>query len=106
MVISLGQGALQHFRRLLSKTNHRSILLGVQGGGCNGLRYLVEPTSGAADKMDEELSVDGVHFIVCGKSLLHLIGTTIHWEDDALGSSLRFDNPNARSTCGCGETFS
>ena len=50
--------------------------------------------------------VDNVNIIVCGKSLLHLIGVKIKWKDDLMGSGLEFNNPNATSSCGCGETFS
>lgn len=70
------------------------------------MKYIVEPTSAAPAKLDEELTVDGVHVIVCGHSLLHLLGTAVRWEEDGLGAGLRFDNPNASATCGCGETFS
>ena len=106
MVVSLCSKTVAHFRRLLASTRHTSILLGVRGGGCNGLKYIVEPTSAAPAKLDEELTVDGVHVIVCGHSLLHLLGTHVRWEADGLGAGLRFDNPNASATCGCGETFS
>jgi len=49
--------------------------------------------------------VHGVPLTVCGRSLVHLIGTTVTWKADALGSRVDFDNPNATSRCGCGETF-
>ena len=97
---------MAHFRRLLASTDHKAILLSVQGGGCNGLKYVVEPTSELPAALDEQLAVDGVPLIVCGKSLFHLLGTSIRWEEDTMGAGLRFDNPNAQATCGCGETFS
>jgi len=50
------------------------MLIGVKGGGCNGLKYYVEPTNDVPNKLDEVLVVDDVNIIVCGKSLLHLIG--------------------------------
>ena len=101
MAVSLCSNTVAHFRHLVRSTRHKSILLGVESG-CNGLKYLVQPTSETAAKLDKELTVDGVHIIVCGKSLLHLLGTSIRWEEDAMGAGLRFDNPNAT----CGETFS
>jgi iron-sulfur cluster assembly protein len=106
MVVSLCRKTVAHFRHLLASTHHSSIFLGVRGGGCNGLKYVVAPTSDAPSRLDEELTLDGVHVIVCGKSLLHLLGTAVRWEEDAMGAGLRFDNPNASATCGCGETFS
>ena len=94
---------IHHIQKTSGKT---SVLIGVKGGGCNGLKYVVAPTSDAPSRLDEELTLDGVHVIVCGKSLLHLLGTAVRWEEDAMGAGLRFDNPNASATCGCGETFS
>ena len=72
MVVSLCRKTVAHFRHLLASTHHSSIFLGVRGGGCNGLKYVVAPTSDAPSRLDEELTLDGVHVIVCGKSLLHL----------------------------------
>jgi len=97
---------LQHFRNILQKSEHNSILIGVKGGGCNGMKYYIEPTSDTPDKYDEKIKIDGVDIIVCGKSLIHMLGTEIKWKDDLMGSGLEFSNPNASSTCGCGETFS
>ena len=91
---------------ILKNSNSKSILVGVKGGGCNGLKYYVEPTNDPPNKLDETIKVDDVNIIVCGKSLFHLIGTEVKWKDDLMGSGLEFNNPNATSSCGCGETFS
>jgi iron-sulfur cluster assembly accessory protein len=97
---------ISHFRGILKKSNSKSILVGVKGGGCNGLKYYVEPTNDPPNKLDETIKVDDVNIIVCGKSLFHLIGTEVKWKDDLMGSGIEFSNPNATSSCGCGETFS
>lgn len=97
--------AAAHLQALLTASGHARILIGVKGGGCNGLKYIVEPTSDAPAARDEALVVHGVPLTVCGRSLVHLIGTTVTWKADALGSRVDFDNPNATSRCGCGETF-
>jgi len=81
-------------------------MIGVKGGGCNGLTYYIEPTNDRPNKLDETMKVDGVDIIVCNKSLFYLIGTEIKWKDDLMGSGIEFINPNATSSCGCGETFS
>ena len=58
-------------------------------------------------KLDELVKIDNeLEIIVCGKSLLHTIGTEIKWEETIMNKGLTFTNPNAKSTCGCGETFS
>ncbi len=105
-IITLCAKTICHFRTILNKSNSKAMLIGVKGGGCNGLKYYVEPTNDFPNKLDEVFVVDDVNIIVCGKSLLHLIGSEIKWKDDFMGSGLGFNNPNATSSCGCGETFS
>tara|TARA_Y100000590_G_scaffold391843_1_gene468831 strand:+ start:2465 stop:2785 length:321 start_codon:yes stop_codon:yes gene_type:complete len=97
---------LSHFRTILANSNKNSIFIGVKGGGCNGLKYFIEPTNELPNKLDETIKIDDVQIIVCGESIIHLIGTEIKWKDDFMGSGLEFKNPNALGTCGCGETFS
>jgi len=105
-VLSFCTKTIGHFRQVLLDSNSKSIFIGVKGGGCNGLKYFIEPTNDLPDKLDEKMSVDGIDIIVCHKSLFHLIGTEIKWKNDLMGSGLEFVNPNATSSCGCGETFS
>ena len=104
-LIKICSKTTQHLRTLLRETGHKHILIGVTGGGCNGLKYSVSPESESFGAMDEKLIVDDLIVRVCGKSLLFLIGTEINWVTDAMGSRMEFINPNATSSCGCGETF-
>ncbi len=104
-LIKFSSKVLNHFKNILKESNHKSILIGVKGGGCNGLKYYIEPTSDDPAKIDEKINVDNVNIIICGRSLLHLIGSNVEWKDDLMGSGLIFENPNAVSKCGCGETF-
>ena len=105
-VLTFCSKTIRHFRGILKNSNSKSILVGVKGGGCNGLKYYIEPTNDPPNKLDETMKVDGVDIIVCNKSLFYLIGTEVKWKDDLMGSGLEFTNPNASSSCGCGETFS
>ena len=105
-VLTFCAKTINHFRGILKNSNSKSILVGVKGGGCNGLKYYVEPTNDTPNKLDETIKIDDVNIIVCHKSLFHLIGTEVKWKDDLMGSGLEFNNPNAVSSCGCGETFS
>jgi len=82
-----------------SKSNY--ILFSIEGGGCNGLKYNLEPNNDEPKKIDEIVKIN-----VCGKSLLYLLGTTIDWTEDIMGNRFTFDNPNATGKCGCGTTFS
>ena len=95
-------------RKQLSKIidNHKYILFHVEGGGCNGLKYTLEPNNDEPKKIDELVKLDDLNINVCGKSLLYLLGTTIDWKEDFMGSRFVFENPNATASCGCGTTFS
>lgn len=84
----------------------KSILIGVKGGGCNGLKYFIEPTNDTPQKLDEEIVINDLHITICSKSLFYLLGTNITWKNDIMGEGFDFNNPNAKSSCGCGETFS
>ncbi len=96
---------IKHFKTLVSK-DFNSLLIGVKGGGCNGYKYYIEPTVDKPNKNDEVIMIDDLKIIVCGKSLLHLLGTNVYWKNDIMGARIEFENPNAKTKCGCGDTFS
>jgi len=77
----------------------------VKGGGCSGLKYSIEPTHDPPLASDEVMTVGGAKIIVCGKSMMYLLGTNVSWVEDIMGDRFEFTNPNAGATCGCGETF-
>ena len=81
------------------------VRIGVQGGGCSGLSYNLTFDTKVSE-YDEVIEVDGVKFVVDAKSALFLKGTTIDYVTALMGGGLKFINPNAKSTCGCGESFS
>ena len=102
--LTITRHALRHLKNMVSDT-HPYVLIGAKGGGCNGLKYFIEATADPTDT-DVTFEYDGLNVAVCGRSLLHLIGSNIVWKVDAMGARIEFENPNASSTCGCGETFS
>ena len=105
-IISVCNKTTSHFKSLLSSTNHKHIFIGVKGGGCNGLKYEIEPSSDELQAFDEKIIINNVPIVVCGKSLMFIIGIDIKWKTNNMGSGLEFINPNATSSCGCGDTFS
>ena len=78
--------------------------VGVQGGGCSGLSYLIrfEPKERPNDRVFE---FDGVKVFVDPKSLLYLEGITLDYKESLMQSGFVFDNPNAKTSCGCGTSF-
>lgn len=80
------------------------IRVGVDGGGCSGLTYLLEfdTTLKPDDKIFED---KGIKIVCDKKSFLYLIGTELDYTDGLNGKGFHFRNPNASRTCGCGESF-
>ena len=74
------------------------------GGGCSGLRYELA-FDAEIGEADTELEVGGVRVIVDEKSALYLAGTTLNFVDTLQESGFKMENPNASTTCGCGESF-
>ncbi len=77
--------------------------IGVKGGGCSGLSYLIE--FGEPRPADNVADLGGVTVLIDPKSSIYLKGTTLDFQDGLQGKGFVFRNPNARNTCGCGESF-
>ena len=72
--------------------------------GCSGLAYSVDYVS-EANPLDERIETPGGTFFIDGASVLYLIGSTMDWREDDFTAGFTFDNPNAKGSCGCGESF-
>jgi iron-sulfur cluster assembly protein len=72
--------------------------------GCSGLAYSVDYVS-QENKFDEKIETPGGTFYVDGGSILYLIGSTMDWREDDFAAGFVFENPNAKGSCGCGESF-
>ena len=72
--------------------------------GCSGLAYSVDYVT-EANPMDERIDTPGGTFFIDGASVLYLIGSTMDWQEDDFTAEFVFQNPNAKGTCGCGESF-
>lgn len=79
--------------------------ISVKGGGCSGLSYHMDWAAGPKEK-DRIFERDGVRVFVDGKSLLYLKGSELTFESSFMASMFKLHNPNAKSQCGCGESFS
>jgi iron-sulfur cluster assembly protein len=72
--------------------------------GCSGLAYSVDYVRDA-DPFDERIETPGGAFFVDAGSILYLIGSVMDWKEDDFAAGFVFDNPNAKGSCGCGESF-
>jgi iron-sulfur cluster assembly protein len=107
MSIRVTKRAVHQLTDILKTSKSKDAIFYVKGGGCNGLEYVLEPLTDKPDKFDDVIPLDKDHnIVVCGKSMMYLMGTSIDWKKTFMGESFLFDNPNVQNTCGCGATFS
>ncbi len=78
--------------------------MGVVGGGCSGFSYSMS-FENAAGMMDKVLTFDGLKVFVDATSMMYLAGCTVDYVETLEGAGFKFENPNVKSTCGCGSSF-
>jgi iron-sulfur cluster assembly protein len=106
-LIQVTPPAAERIHELLEKEGKaetHGLRLKVVGGGCSGLRYELAFDDQIGER-DTELRVNGVRLIVDEKSALYLTGTELDFVDTLQESGFKMNNPNASTTCGCGESF-
>jgi iron-sulfur cluster assembly accessory protein len=81
------------------------IRVGVVGGGCSGFQYSMDFEKLGADG-DLTFEQEGIKFFVDVMSSMYLQGVTIDYVEGLQGAGFKFNNPNAKQTCGCGQSFS
>ena len=105
-MLSLTDVAATKVAEFLEKHQRPNALLRVRvvGGGCSGFQYqlALDDESRNGDQVIEQ---NGVKILVDERSLPYLDGTEIDYVEDLMGAGFRFNNPNAVSDCGCGESF-
>ena len=106
MAISLSEAAAERVRtRLRSRGHGLGLRVGVKPSGCSGYSYVVDYADEARTD-DRVFESQGVKLFVDDASLAAIDGTHIDFVRQGLNESFRFDNPNVRAACGCGESFS
>lgn len=106
-LITLTDKALDQIRTIIKDENPdgtKGLRLSVIGGGCSGLSYKIEFSE--RKEKDNILTYDEVKVLVDPKSLIYLKGIVLDFKDGLNGKGFVFENPNAKNTCGCGESFS
>lgn len=105
MAISMTTAASDHVRRSLEgRGKGLGVRLGVRTTGCSGLAYVLEFVDEAAAE-DSVFDSHGVKVIIDPKSLVYLDGTELDFVREGLNEGFKFNNPNVRGECGCGESF-
>jgi iron-sulfur cluster assembly protein len=105
MSISLTEKAAKHVNRNLSKRGHGiGLRLGVRTTGCSGLAYELEYVDQALPD-DQMFESQGIKVFVDPKSMPYLDGTELDFAREGLNEGFKFQNPNVKDECGCGESF-
>lgn len=95
---------LHRLKSELAADGESYLRIGVKGGGCSGLSYLL-----AFDKKEEgdrEYEVEGISVVMNKAHVMYVLGMVIDWENGLNNRGFTFNNPNAKETCGCGQSFS
>jgi iron-sulfur cluster assembly accessory protein len=104
--VSFTGNAVNEINRLMGEESFdksKFLRVGVKGGGCSGLTYVL----GFDDRtdQDDEFEVDGLKFIMNRSHGIYLMGMQVDWHGGLNARGFTFDNPNASKTCGCGTSF-
>ena len=105
MPITLTEKAANHVNRSLQKRGKGcGLRLGVRTAGCSGLAYQLEYVDEAAPE-DQVFESNGIKIFVDPKSLTYIDGTELDFVREGLNEGFKFQNPNVKDECGCGESF-
>jgi iron-sulfur cluster assembly protein len=105
MGVTLSESAAQHVSSFLTKRGKGiGIRLGVKTSGCSGMAYKLE-FADLAEPEDIVFESHGLKVLVDPKSLPYLDGTELDFTKEGLNEGFKFNNPNVKDQCGCGESF-
>ena len=99
--------ASRKIKELLLANDKEYLKIGVKTRGCSGMMYTMNYMDKSERKKLDELveTEDGAKIVVDTNALMSIIGTRMDYVSDRLKSEFTFENPNAKSSCGCGESF-
>jgi len=105
MAITLTEAAANHVRQFIdNRGKGLGIRLGVRTSGCSGMAYVLEFVDDL-DEGDVVFEDHGVKVIVDPKSMVYIDGTELDFAKEGLNEGFKFNNPNVKDECGCGESF-
>jgi len=104
--LALTPNAVAKVKEIMAQQNPvpAGLRVGVVGGGCSGFSYSMAFENNAG-MMDKSFNFDGLKVFVDATSLMYLNGCVVDYVDTLEGSGFKFENPNVKSTCGCGSSF-
>lgn len=103
--LRVSEGAVKKLEGLVKGETDEYLRIRIAGGGCNGLTYKMKFV-GEAKRGDLGIKAGGVLVLVDYKSALYMRGSELDYSTKMIGGGFKFSNPNATSSCSCGESFS
>ncbi len=104
--VTLTAGAIAELKRLAGEPgfdNSQYLRVGVKGGGCSGMTYVLGFDQKA--ESDDEFEIEGIHCVMSRAHEIYLAGMEIDFQGGLNSRGFTFSNPNASKTCGCGTSF-
>jgi iron-sulfur cluster assembly accessory protein len=104
--VNLTPTAVSKVKEIMTQQNPvpAGLRIGVVGGGCSGFSYSMS-FENAPGVMDKVLTIDGLKVFVDATSAMYLNGCTVDYVETLEAAGFKFENPNVKSTCGCGSSF-
>ena len=104
--INLTPNAIKKVKEIMAQQDPvpAGLRVGVVGGGCSGFSYSMSFENNAG-LMDKTFDMEGLKVYVDATSVMYLQGCTVDYVETLEGAGFKFDNPNVKSTCGCGSSF-
>jgi iron-sulfur cluster assembly accessory protein len=105
--VTLTPNAVTKVKEIMAQQNPvpTGLRVGVVGGGCSGFSYSMSFENGAG-MMDKVFDMEGLKVYVDATSVMYLNGCLVDYVESLEGAGFKFENPNVKSTCGCGSSFS
>jgi iron-sulfur cluster assembly protein len=114
MTITVTEKAASQVKRIITEGQSQGTLpqgriylrVRVVGGGCSGFQHKLDLDAQTSEKLDEVADVHGVPVVVDKRSMMYLEGAMVDYHDELNKQGFSITNPQAKSTCGCGSSFS
>ena len=104
-LISLTDAAINKIQSLVEREpKNVALRVNVAGGGCSGLNYEIEFTS-QLEPLDLAIDIGPTYVLISPKSALYIKGTSLDYSNKMIAGGFKFSNPNAKTSCSCGDSF-
>jgi len=103
-ITDLAATKILEIQKTESIEENQALRICVRGGGCAGFGY--ELYFDEKKEVDQEFEVNGIKLFIDQMSMMYLMGVEIDYQNSLMGAGFKFNNPNVKSTCGCGMSFS